>query len=117
MIARICSTGAEALGIDFDEHLTTVIAALDGLLGRAAARELNRHRDHRPRQLSSGRMAEPIKIVVLDGDETGQELLEQSLRVLDSELLGFEVEFERFDLSLEIAAPLRTASCTKPPPR
>ncbi len=46
-------------------------------------------------------MSEPIKIVVLDGDETGQELLEESLRVLDSELLGFEVELERFDLSLE----------------
>ncbi len=46
-------------------------------------------------------MDDPIKIVVLDGDETGQELLEQSLRVLDSELLGFDVELERFDLSLD----------------
>ncbi len=46
-------------------------------------------------------MPTPIKIVVLDGDQTGQELLEQSLRVLDSELLGFDVELERFDLSLE----------------
>ncbi len=46
-------------------------------------------------------MDDPIKIVVLDGDETGQELLEQSLRVLDPELLGFDVELERFDLSLE----------------
>src|SRR5579863_6199727 len=45
-------------------------------------------------------MADAIRIVVLDGDETGQELLEESLRVLDSELLGFEVELEHFDLSL-----------------
>ncbi len=43
----------------------------------------------------------PLKIVVLEGDETGQELLEQSIRLLDSELLGLELELERFDLSLE----------------
>jgi isocitrate dehydrogenase (NAD+) len=42
-----------------------------------------------------------IRIVVLDGDETGQELLEQSLRVLDGDLLDLEVELEHFDLSLE----------------
>jgi len=42
-----------------------------------------------------------ITVVVLEGDETGQELLEQSLRVLDPELLGLELELERFDLSLE----------------
>jgi isocitrate dehydrogenase (NAD+) len=46
-------------------------------------------------------MSDAIKIVVLDGDETGQELLEESLRVLDSDLLGLEVELEHFDLSLE----------------
>jgi len=45
---------------------------------------------------------EPLRIVVLEGDETGQELLEQSLRVLDSELLGLpSLTLERFDLSLE----------------
>jgi isocitrate/isopropylmalate dehydrogenase len=42
-----------------------------------------------------------IKIVVLDGDQTGQELLDQSLRVLDPELLGLPVSLEHFDLSLE----------------
>jgi isocitrate dehydrogenase (NAD+) len=42
-----------------------------------------------------------LEIVVLEGDETGQELLEQSLRVLDPELLGLELELRRFDLSLE----------------
>lgn len=41
-----------------------------------------------------------LRIVVLEGDETGQELLEQSLRVLDPEVLGLEMEFERYDLSL-----------------
>ena len=44
---------------------------------------------------------DPIKIVVLEGDETGQELLEQSVRVLDPELLGIGLELQRFDLSLE----------------
>jgi isocitrate dehydrogenase (NAD+) len=42
-----------------------------------------------------------IKIVVLDGDQTGQELLDQSLRVLDADLLKLAVTLERFDLSLE----------------
>ncbi len=46
-------------------------------------------------------MADPIKIVVLEGDETGQELLEQSIRVLEPSVLGLEVELLRFDLSLE----------------
>ncbi|MDP9491347.1 MAG: isocitrate/isopropylmalate family dehydrogenase [Actinomycetota bacterium] len=40
-------------------------------------------------------------IVVLEGDETGQELLEESLRVLAPEVIGFELELPRFDLSLE----------------
>jgi len=42
-----------------------------------------------------------LRIVVLEGDQTGQELLEQSLRLLEPELIGIEVELERFDLSLE----------------
>jgi isocitrate dehydrogenase (NAD+) len=42
-----------------------------------------------------------IRIVALEGDQTGQELLEQSLRVLDAELLDLELEIDRFDLSLE----------------
>ncbi len=40
-------------------------------------------------------------IVVLDGDETGQELLEEALRVLSPEVIGIEFEFPHFDLSLE----------------
>src|SRR5215208_1432711 len=39
-------------------------------------------------------------IVVLEGDQTGQELLEEALRVLAPEVVGFELEFPRFDLSL-----------------
>jgi isocitrate dehydrogenase (NAD+) len=45
-------------------------------------------------------MAGAIRIAVLEGDETGQELLEQSLRVLDRDLLELDLEFQRFDLSL-----------------
>jgi isocitrate/isopropylmalate dehydrogenase len=40
-------------------------------------------------------------IVVLEGDETGQELLEEALRVLAQDVVGLELEFPRFDLSLE----------------
>src|SRR5215210_2050685 len=40
-------------------------------------------------------------IVVLEGDETGQELLEEALRVLTPEVTGVPVELPRYDLSLE----------------
>jgi isocitrate/isopropylmalate dehydrogenase len=40
-------------------------------------------------------------IVVLEGDQTGQELLDEALRVLAPEVVGLELEFPRFDLSLE----------------
>ena len=40
-------------------------------------------------------------IVVLEGDETGQELLEEALRVLAPDVLGLELELPRYDLSLE----------------
>ncbi|TML04286.1 MAG: isocitrate dehydrogenase, partial [Actinobacteria bacterium] len=46
-------------------------------------------------------MADGLKITVLEGDETGQELLEQSLRVLAPEVVGMPVELDRYDLSLE----------------
>jgi isocitrate dehydrogenase (NAD+) len=42
-----------------------------------------------------------MRIIVLEGDETGQELLEQALRVLDPDILGLRLDLERFDLSLE----------------
>jgi isocitrate dehydrogenase (NAD+) len=41
------------------------------------------------------------RIIVLEGDETGQELLEQSVRVLDSSVTQVEVELEHYDLSLD----------------
>src|SRR6478672_1025203 len=39
-------------------------------------------------------------IVVLEGDETGQELLEEALRVVAPEVTGVEFDLPRFDLSL-----------------
>jgi isocitrate dehydrogenase (NAD+) len=42
-----------------------------------------------------------LRIVVLEGDETGQELLEASLRVLEADVLEMEIEQHRFDLSLD----------------
>src|SRR5205809_2970982 len=49
------------------------------------------------------------RIVVLEGDETGQELLEQSLRVLAPDVIGLELEVARFDLSLESRRATRNA--------
>ncbi len=46
-------------------------------------------------------MADTLKIIVLEGDETGQELLEQAVRVLDGDVLGIELELANYDLSLE----------------
>jgi isocitrate dehydrogenase (NAD+) len=51
--------------------------------------------------ISCGAMADPLRIVVLEGDQTGQELLDQALRVLDPDLLELDLDLQRFDLSLE----------------
>ncbi|HEX8806048.1 MAG TPA: isocitrate/isopropylmalate family dehydrogenase, partial [Candidatus Aquilonibacter sp.] len=40
-------------------------------------------------------------IVVLDGDQTGQELLVESLRVLDESVIDIPLALEHYDLSLE----------------
>ncbi len=40
-------------------------------------------------------------IVVLEGDQTGQELLAQALRVLDDSVIDVPLALERYDLSLE----------------
>ena len=40
-------------------------------------------------------------VVVMEGDQTGQELLEEALRVLDPGVTELDLEFKRFDLSLE----------------
>jgi isocitrate/isopropylmalate dehydrogenase len=42
-----------------------------------------------------------LRIVVLEGDETGQELLDQALRVLDPDVIQVDVQLDHFDLSLE----------------
>jgi isocitrate dehydrogenase (NAD+) len=39
-------------------------------------------------------------IVVLHGDQTGEELLVQALRLLDRDLIGLELQLRHFDLSL-----------------
>src|SRR3954447_4761587 len=44
---------------------------------------------------------DPRTIVVLEGDDTGQELLEEALRVLRPDVIGVELTLPRFDLSLE----------------
>src|SRR5437879_111293 len=46
-------------------------------------------------------MAGPQTVAVLEGDQTGQELLEQALRVVDPAVIGVELDLRRFDLSLE----------------
>ena len=46
-------------------------------------------------------MAEGVRIIVLEGDETGQELLEQALRLLDPAVTRVDAELEHHDLSLE----------------
>jgi len=45
--------------------------------------------------------ADGLKIIVLEGDETGQELLEQAIRVLDPEVTSVQAELVHYDLSLE----------------
>jgi isocitrate/isopropylmalate dehydrogenase len=42
-----------------------------------------------------------LRIIVLEGDETGQELLEEALRVLDPAVTKVDAEFEHYDLSLD----------------
>src|SRR5919201_1677977 len=52
-----------------------------------------------------------VRIVALEGDQTGQELLEQALRVLDPGVVGLEIELVRFDLSLENRRRTRNEVC------
>ena len=43
----------------------------------------------------------PPTIVVMHGDQTGEELLQQALRVIDPGVNGMQLDFEHFDLGLE----------------
>src|SRR3954465_6444505 len=44
-------------------------------------------------------VAEAVRFFWLEGDETGQELLEQAVRVLDPSVTRVGVELEHYDLS------------------
>jgi hypothetical protein len=46
-------------------------------------------------------MAGQLDVVVCEGGETGQELLDQALRVLDPGVIGMPIRLHRFDLSLD----------------
>jgi isocitrate dehydrogenase (NAD+) len=46
-------------------------------------------------------MADDVRIIVLEGDETGQELLDQAVRVLDPSVTRVDVALEHYDLSLD----------------
>src|SRR5918998_3263385 len=46
-------------------------------------------------------MPDGLRIVVLEGDETGQELLESALRALEADVIGLEIELDHYDLSLD----------------
>ena len=50
---------------------------------------------------------------MLEGDQTGQELLEQALRLLAPGVIGIELELRRFDLSLQNRRRTRNAVCTE----
>ena len=54
-----------------------------------------------------------LRIVALEGDQTGQELLEQALRVLDPEVLRIELEISRCDLSLANRRATDNAVCAE----
>jgi isocitrate dehydrogenase (NAD+) len=54
-----------------------------------------------------------LRIVVLEGDQTGQELLDQALRVIAPDVIDLEVGLERFDLSLANRRETKNAVCTE----
>src|SRR5438128_12427968 len=50
--------------------------------------------------IDSAPMPEPPRIIVLEGDQTGQELLDQARRLLEPDVCRVDLEFEHYDLSL-----------------
>src|SRR4029077_16805877 len=40
-------------------------------------------------------------VVILHGDQTGEELLQEAVRLLEPDVIGFKVDRHDFDLSLE----------------
>lgn len=57
--------------------------------------------------------SQPVHIVVLEGDQTGQELLDAALTVIAPDVLGLAVELERFDLSLGNRRATENAVCAE----
>src|SRR5207302_1290152 len=55
---------------------------------------------HPPLWIDSAPMPEPPRIIVLEGDQTGQELLDQARRLLEPDVCRVDLEFEHYDLSL-----------------
>jgi isocitrate dehydrogenase (NAD+) len=51
--------------------------------------------------MSALQYSNPHTIVVMHGDQTGEELLKEALRVLGPDVIGLELNFQHFDLSLE----------------
>jgi isocitrate dehydrogenase (NAD+) len=62
-----------------------------------------------PRALDRLAAMEAKTLVVMEGDETGQELLEEALRVLDPAVTGLPMTFDRYDLSLANRRATRNA--------
>ena len=62
-------------------------------------------------------MAEPARVAVLHGDQTGEELLQVALRFLDPELTGVPVVLEHFDLSLATRRQSNNQVVLEPPTR
>ncbi|HSO26699.1 MAG TPA: isocitrate/isopropylmalate family dehydrogenase, partial [Anaerolineales bacterium] len=50
--------------------------------------------------VNTSKTVDPV-IVVMHGDQTGEELLQQALRVLDPQVIRINLGFEHFDLGLE----------------
>src|ERR671910_3744436 len=57
-------------------------------------------RGYSERLFTEVRRVDPKTIVVMEGDQTGQELLEETLRVLDPAVTWLDLDFVRYDLSL-----------------
>lgn len=55
----------------------------------------------------------PLRIVVLEGDQTGQELLEAALTVIDPGVIGIDVALDRYDLSLANRRATDNAVCAE----
>ena len=74
------------------QRSTLGAARASGACGARAAPPLPRGRGSRRTPVSWPAMPAPLKITILEGDETGQELLEQALRVLAPDVIGLELD-------------------------